>query len=321
MLIGLCAKMMNNKDKAFKIVTIVILLALVVITWVMNRKLQENTETIEQQQREMTNNHYHINSSLSDLYDNIEEQNSNIESWKVEVQEVNIKTLKGNLKFTIELKKYTKDSKVRVSVGKYSAELELKNDKFVGVLNTPIDEIYNQFSITMENGDMLETEVIEAESEIDWETYLIDGIWSSMYSEEYSELRSENGKHAIKGFTIEFCPKDIDSVLKTPKVFIASGDKVLYEKEMTYSKRDGIYKLTLDVTYECDADSDIQIYSEYTDKSGLKFKVVYNEIEELDEVDEEGEVEIFTPGLIKFKYMDDSHTDITYADDSDDDDN
>lgn len=303
----------NNNHKGFRIATIVLLVLIFLCVSATAGQLERyfgDTEYSDDDEPVLDN----INSNIGQMQEQIDElesklakQNSILDSYKVKCDDYDLHTLKGNIVAKIRLKKYTDDTKVRLTIGDTTSELKRKGDVFVGKLNMDIIKIYDEITVSVDENGTKSSETVSNISEsdenvgdLDWEYYLSEQGKSCNFYQEDEDLTINPGKYEIK-----IPPKN--KLKENPILYIVNSNKEILKKDMSYNEEKADFEAEIDKDIAVKNARDCRVYTQFTLDTGEIVQYNYDSFGD-DEDNEDEEQLIYINGKdVQFEYMDENY--------------
>lgn len=228
---------------------------------------------------------------IDELEQKIEEQENLIDSYKIKFSEIDGKKLTGKISVSVVPKTYSKNAQVEITVGDYTAQMKLKDNKFVGKIEIPLTEIYYKMLISINNNGTVSSQTINLDNEDEifgWKYKLEEIILDEGEDEESIAYNyTEKNFCKISYRNLKAVIDKLEQCENNPTYVVVKNNEMFYEKEMEYNKSKNIYSVDDEKDVLLENGDKIETYIEYIGKSGLKYRYVLSsyiyEDEQLDE--------------------------------------
>lgn len=292
----------DNKENLLKILLVILVVGFVVTNCrLVNHHYVTYDNTSDYDTSNIENYISELQDEIGELNNKLSKDNSSLDSCKVNWTSCDFHTLKGDVVAKIRLKKYTDDTKVRITIGDTIAKLKLKNGVFIGKLNMDITKIYDEFTVDVDKNGKKSSETVTNISESDEDIGELDGTYflveqvntkGGEWNSDDGEITVEPGKYEIK------IPKG--NLLKDNPVFhIVSENKEILQKNMTYNVDKKIFEVKTDKSMEMK--DEFRIYIQFTLSTG---EVVQYEVDSNYDNDGESKPIRINGKNVEFEYMD-----------------
>lgn len=245
---------------------------------------------------------------FDELEKKIDQQSSMFADVNITLGDIDTNAGTGKINFTVIPKEYSKNTKVTVTVGAYCTELKLKNNKFVGTMETPFNEVYDSAYVVMETDGKIKNEKIvlsDEEKSWNWDAirYRVSG-----FADCSSEL--ESNKYTLQISNAYVTVEAIEKCSNVPVLYITKNNQIVYQQDMKYRETAKEYQAECSKTFEIKEGDVFKCYAEYVGKSGLRYRIYwysdsYEHSGENEEYPEDGSTIYDVNGNeIEFQYMD-----------------
>lgn len=219
---------------------------------------------------------------LNTIIEKLEAKDALIESFRVIPKDMSGEKLTITYTINITLKEFSKDTKVKVVLDNTEAELKLKDNKFTGKIEVPLNKYTEECVVYVENDGITKTQTMSTYDDYEGEDmiYTLEDLFSGNVNvAEYQCSESE------VNVTIDYadCYMEEWEITETnPVLYIKKNDEVYKEIEMKKDDESGkgYYSANINDTFSIKTEKGdvVSVGVKNTGKSGLTYDMLAEKI-------------------------------------------
>lgn len=237
-----------------------------------------------------------VERSIADLRTELKEEKALFAECEFEIQSIDPEKKTADVLFRVVPKKVDANATIQVSWGSYSTELKEEGGTYKGIMTAPLFRTVSENPvITIQNGNIKETEIMENSFYGSLADYIVDGPMGDLYQRKVTF--SDNNETVELSGHLNFWAKSLKHIpgLKGTKVdlVVRSGDTEMDRIPVPYDfTQMGEVEKEIGGVYGYISDK-IEFLIEVTTESGwtISSKVLYIEKDSKDVFDVSGEYE------------------------------
>lgn len=277
----------NAKKKTNILITIFAIVVIVALVLV-KHSIDNLIVTISNSQSEVDNSQDYSDDNydneidweerIDQLEETIKKQAAVIDDVKIKFKNCNAENKTVDIKFSLVPKEYSSDTSAEVIFGNYRQPLKLKNEKFVGSVTVPYDQVFSEFNFRLKTGETKKSATVNADEYSDYEDFsnwddVLRGNIEASFDGDSSEEVSGN-KVTLNAESLNFLIYgDVESG-SVPQICISKDGKIVYSCDMKADGKES-YSGSIETTVDLIENATYKGFIKYIGKSGLEYRYYF----------------------------------------------